>query len=104
MITLTRHAKDRLRERHGKFLTKYIDDRGFNLACYELMGRAVESRRHLNDQQFMIRLYEKHGYDCCFRFLEFKNALFVITNNVCLTVLDTNTHRTSRQFANQKKY
>lgn len=103
-IVLTRHAKNRLRERHDRWLLAYTDERSFNQSCYALLEHAQFSQRHINDTAFMLFYYEKYGYDKKFAFKEFKNVLFVIADGVCLTVLDTDVHATSRQHGRVKNY
>lgn len=98
LVHLSLHAKERLRERHDKHLLRYTDQRSFELACYELLDRAEDTRRHLNDTALMAVLYADYGYDQQFSFKVYANALFIIVNNVCVTVLDTNIHAYSRQF------
>lgn len=102
-ITLTRHAKQRLRERHDRWLIAYTNEREFEISCYELLDRAEFSKRHLNDTRFMVEMGEQFGYDKVFSFKVWKNVLFVIQNNVVTTVLDTDEHRTSRQFNGRVK-
>lgn len=98
LVHLSRHAKERLRERHDRHLLKYTDQRSFELSCYELFDRAEDTRRHLNDTALMAVLYSDYGYDQRFSFKIYANALFVIVNDVCVTVLDTDIHAYSRQF------
>jgi hypothetical protein len=102
-LLLSRHAKDRLRERHDQHLLPYRNDIEFLSSCYELFDRAEFSNRHLNDTVFMLRLREKHGYEVTLRFKEYKNALFVIVDNTVVTVLDTDEHHTSRQHGRVKR-
>lgn len=98
LIHLSRHAKERLRERHDKHLLRYEDQRSFELSCYELLDRAEDTHRHHNDTALMTRLYADYGYDQRFSFKVHANALFIIVNNICVTVLDTSIHSYSRQF------
>lgn len=98
LVHLSKHAKDRLRERHDRHLLRYVDQRSFELACYELLDRAEDTRRHLNDTAMMAVLYADYGYDQQYNFKMYANALFVIVNDVCVTVLDTDMHAFSRQF------
>lgn len=103
-IGLTRHAIERLRERHDKHLYAYEDWRGLEISCYRLLDEAEFSNRHINDTRFMIELQEKYGFDKTYRFKEYKNVLFVIINNTVTTVLDTDDHRTSRQHGRVKRF
>lgn len=103
-IVLSMHARQRLRERHDRWLLAYTDERSFNTSCYEFLDRAEFSQRHVNDTVFMMDYYEEYGYDNRFEFKMFKNALFVIVNDVCVTVLDTDLHRTTRQHGRVKNY
>lgn len=104
LITLSRHAKDRLCERHDKYLLRYQNEHEFNRSCYELLDRAEYTNRHKNDTAFMMFFQEKYGYEKRYSFKEWKNVLFVIVDDTCVTVLDTLIHRTSRQFGIKKKY
>jgi hypothetical protein len=98
-VYLSEHAMRRLRERHDRHLLPYTDEASFRYSCLELFnGRAVESKRHLNDTALMAFLGEKYGHDQRFSFRVYRNALFVIRNGVCATVLDTEQHSFSRQF------
>lgn len=94
---LSRHAKERIAERHDKYLVKYKTVQEFEAACQDLLTRAEESRRHLNDQVFMAYCYEKYGYDAKFSFYVYKNALFVVIGRVVVTVLDTTKHAMTKQ-------
>lgn len=98
LVHLSQHAKERLRERHDRHLLPYTDKRTFELSCYELLDRAEETRRHLNDTALMTELYADYGYDQQYSFKVYANALFIIVNDLCVTVLDTNIHAYSRQF------
>jgi hypothetical protein len=98
LVHLSLHAKERLRERHDKHLLRYTDKRSFELSCYELLDRAEDTRRHLNDTALMAVLYADYGYDQQFSFKVYANALFIIVDNLCVTVLDTDVHAYSRQF------
>lgn len=100
-LILSNHAKDRLAERHDKYLKKYKNIAEFNASCYELLSVAEESRRHLNDQVFMLFCYEKYGYDAKFSFYVYKNALFVVIGLVVVTVLDTTKHAMTRQLTHR---
>lgn len=102
-IRLSQHAKDRLRERHDKYLLRYDTFDEFNHACYELLQRATWTNRHLNDTVFMTRLRDRHGFEAHLRFKEFKNALFVVVDSTVTTVLDTDEHKTSRQHGRVKR-
>lgn len=103
-ITLTNHAKDRLRERHDRYLLRYTNPREFEMSCYELLDLATFTNRHLNDARFMLILHEKYGYDEPFLFKEYKNALFVIRGTAVVTVLDTDEHVTSRQHGRVRRF
>lgn len=98
LVHLSQHAKERLRERHDRHLLPYTDARTFELSCYELLDRAEETRRHLNDTVLMTELYADYGYNKQYSFKVYANALFIIVDNFCVTVLDTNKHAYSRQF------
>ena len=98
LVHLSLHAKNRLRERHDKHLLKYTDQRSFELACYELLDRAEDTKRHLNDTALMAVLYSDYGCDQRFSFKLYANVLFIIVNDLCVTVLDTSIHTYSRQF------
>lgn len=96
---LTKHAQERLQERHDRWLLPYHDADSFLYSCLELFNdRAVESNRHLNDTALMTRLHEQYGYDHEYTFRVYENALFVIVDGRCVTVLDTAVHTYSRQF------
>lgn len=104
-IYLTNHAKDRLRERHDRHLLPYTNIDEFNASCYELLNvQAKFTNRHLNDTAFMMYYQEKYGFEKKYQFKEYKNALFVIADDRVVTVLDTDQHRSSRQFGRQKKF
>lgn len=100
---LSKHAKDRLRERHDRLLRRYETEREFDLACYELFDAAEVTNRHVNDTRFMNDLYERHGFNSKFVFKTIKNALFIVVDNVCTTVLDMEQHKTTRQFTARPK-
>jgi hypothetical protein len=103
-IYLSNHAKDRLRERHDKHLLRYTNLKEFNTSCYELLDLATFTNRHLNDQAFMVRMHEKYGYDGVFRFKEYKNVLFIIVDELVVTVLDSDAHGTTSQHGRVKRY
>lgn len=103
-IFLSQHALDRLQERHDRWLLPYRDYVEFNRSAYEFLERATFTNRHLNDTVFMLKYWEKYGYDGHFRFKEWKNALFVIVGSVVTTVLDTDLHKMSRQLGRKKEY
>lgn len=96
-------AREGSASRADRYLLAYTNYAEFERSCYELLNRAEFSNRHKNDAVFMMRLHERHGYDCTFRFKEFKNVLFVIVDSTVTTVLDTDDHRTSRQHGRVKK-
>lgn len=96
-IFFSQHALDRVQERHDRWLLPYKDYVGFSHSAYEFLERATWTNRHLNDSVFMLRYWEKYGYDGHFRFKEWKNALFVIVGTVVVTVLDTDHHHMTRQ-------
>ena len=96
---LTKHAMEHLQQRHDKWLLPYRDEESFRYSCLELFnGRAVESNRHINDTALMLRLREQYGYDHDYTFRVYENALFVIVDSSCVTVLDMDIHTYSRQF------
>jgi hypothetical protein len=96
---LTKHAQQRLRERHDRHLLPYNDEASFLYSCLELFnGRATETNRHLNDTALMLHLREQYGYEHNYTFRVYENALFVIVDTSCVTVLDTDIHSYSRQF------
>lgn len=104
-ITLSQHAMLRLQERHDKHLTKYTNQREFIKSCYELFdNRATRTNRYMNDTAFMIKHHEKYGYDHMLSMYEYKNAVFIIVDSVCVTVLDMNSHTNTRQFGRQLSY
>lgn len=98
-VFLTAHAKQRLRERHDKHLFRYENEQQFNNSCYQLFNTAEDSRRFLNDTAFMLQMYEKYGYQAKFSFRVYKNAVFVIVGDACVTVLDSTVHAYTPQLA-----
>jgi hypothetical protein len=97
-VFLTKHAKARLQERHDRWLDRYTNEAEFERSCLQLLSRAQETKRFLNDTAFMTRMHERYGYDAKFAFRVFENVLFVITDRRVVTVLDTQVHATSGHF------
>ena len=104
-VWLTNHAKQRILERHHRHLPPEAKSEAqLHLACENLLRGAEESKRHLNDQAFMLFYYEKYGYDKKYSFRTHKNMLFVIVNGACTTVLDTNEHYLTRQLTRAPRW
>lgn len=97
-VALSKHARQRILERHYRHLpTTAKTQLDLERACEDLLRNAEECKRHMNDQAFMLFMYEKYGYEKNFAFRTHKNMLFVVVDGVCTTVLDTNEHHMTRQ-------
>jgi hypothetical protein len=89
---ITYHAIDRLKERFQSFYNKHEELKswnktdGFNkIKCLfdEWIFKSEENKSHLNNSVYMIKLYDKYGYDTEYKFLEYlqENIVFVLAKN-----------------------
>lgn len=89
---LTYHAVERLKERFSDFYNKHPElrvwsrDKGVKSVKKlfdDFLNQANENRSYINNTMYMLKLYEKYGYDTeyCFKELEKENILFVLTKN-----------------------
>ena len=76
-IHFTRHAIERFRERfHADCKNK--PDWKVRRDMYDLVCESRPDRSFLNNTKYMIRLYEKYGYNLDFDFMRNENMIFVI--------------------------
>lgn len=89
---LTYHAVERLKERFSLFCSKIPElktwqkEQGLSHLkplFDHMLAEATENRAYLNNTAYMIKLYDKYGYDAQYCFLEFRTAdiLFVLTKH-----------------------
>lgn len=89
---LTYHAIERLKERFPILYTKnpelkaWKKDDGVNAVKKifdKLIEQAEENRSYINNTTYMLKLYDKYGYDVEYCFKEYKeeNILFIFTKN-----------------------
>jgi len=73
----------------------------------KMIRESEETRSHLNDTEFMFRLYENHGYNARFKFL-IKDDYVIITRSVTgkeiiVTIINGSTGRIRKHMPRKKK-
>jgi hypothetical protein len=109
-FTLSKHAIERLRERHphiAKEIDKLAGNEGTAIKkkhTYEFFYKSTEERGFLNDPRFMIMLHDKYGPKD-YRIFVRDDVVFVGVKgdpNMIVTTLSRDTH-TSRHVKHQQK-
>lgn len=89
---ITYHAIERLKERFAVFYNKQPElklwSKEKGTSCVKPLfdkwvSKSEENRSYLNNTMYMLKLYEKYGYESEYKFLEYKeeNILFIFTKN-----------------------
>lgn len=89
---LTYHAVERLKERFSDFynkhpeLKKWSREKGVESVKKlfdDFLSKSNENKSYINNTMYMLKLYEKYGYDTeyCFKEYEKENILFILTKN-----------------------
>jgi hypothetical protein len=87
---ITYHAVERLQERYGAFCSKIPEFKNWKKEhgtahlkplFDKMLENAEENRSYINNTNYMIKLYDRYGYDSEYCFLELAQAdmLFVLT-------------------------
>ena len=81
-IFFTWHAIERFKQRFSKecknIRSDDFTDSEVRRKMYDLVYESKPDRSFLNNSIYMIKLYEKYGYDLDFAFLRHENIIFVV--------------------------
>lgn len=96
-IEFTHHARVRYKERFPDRIENSDVVKSLRMA----IAKSVETKHYLNDSNFMIRLYETHGYERQYEFRILDEVVFVIADKKLVTVYNANNtkwelHRSKR--------
>lgn len=81
--TFSKHAKARFRQRFSNLIV----DNDITKTIARLISRAKPDRTFVNNTEFMVHMWETHGYDPV-EFLVLDQTVFVTKQDVLVTVYD----------------
>jgi hypothetical protein len=102
-IHFTNHAIERFRERF--YLLCKDKKKGEVISeMYDLVNNNKPDRSFLNNTKYMIKLYERYGYDLDFEFLRHENMIFVARKDRARKIVLTCYPPDDRVFHNRVKF
>jgi Asp-tRNA(Asn)/Glu-tRNA(Gln) amidotransferase B subunit len=83
----TRHAVDQLKARFPSLITK---DEAPKVTFHKVFSEAKETKRFLNNTNYLVYMLEKYG-DCDCKYFENGDMVFIVRGETVVTVIDRNT-------------